>query len=76
LAELYGYVTGPSGYIAGGAEGLPTRGAMERLGDLQQAWSPLRSRLQEIIDKDLVAFNALLQRLGLGAIVVPRRTIM
>jgi hypothetical protein len=76
LAELYGYVTGPSGYIAGGAEGRPTRGAMERLGDLQQTWTPLRARLQEIIDRDLVAFNALLQRLGLGAIVVPRRTIM
>ena len=76
LAELYGYVTGPSGYIAGGAEGRPTRGAMERLTDLQQTWSPLSTRLQEIIDRDLVAFNALLQRLGLGAIVVPRRTIM
>jgi photosystem II stability/assembly factor-like uncharacterized protein len=76
LAELYGYVTGPGGYIAGGAEGRPTGGAMERLGDLQQTWAPLRARLQEIIDRDVVAFNALLQRLGLGAIVVPRRTIM
>jgi len=76
LAELYGYVTGPGGYIAGGAEGRPTRGAIERLGDLQQSWAPLRARLQEIIDRDLVAFNALLQRLGLGAIVVPRRTVM
>jgi hypothetical protein len=49
---------------------------MERLVDLQQTWTPLRTRLQEIIDRDLVAFNALLQRLGLGAIVVPRRAIM
>jgi hypothetical protein len=32
--------------------------------------------LQQIIDRDLVAFNALLQRLGLGALVVPRRTVM
>lgn len=76
LAELYGYVTGPSGYIAGGAEGRPTRGAMERLADLQQVWAPLRLQLQQIIDRDLVAFNALLQRLGLGAIVVPRRVVM
>jgi hypothetical protein len=76
LAELYGYVTGPSGYIAGGVEGRPTRGATERLADLQQTWSPLQTRLQEIITRDLAAFNALLQRLGLGAIVVPRKTVM
>jgi hypothetical protein len=76
FAELYGYVTGPSGYIAGGVEGRPTRGAMERMVDLQQIWAPLRGQLQQIIDRDLVALNALLQRLGLGALVVPRRTIM
>lgn len=76
LAELYGYVTGTGGYIAGGAEGRPTRGAMERLTDLQQTWAPLRARLQEVIDRDLPAFNALLQRLGLGALVVPRRTVI
>jgi photosystem II stability/assembly factor-like uncharacterized protein len=76
LAELYGALTGPSGYIAGGADGRPTRGAMERLADLQQTWAPLRAQLQQIIDRDLVAFNALLQRLGLGAIVAPRRVVM
>jgi hypothetical protein len=76
FAELYGYVTGPSGYIAGGAEGRPTRGATERLADLQRTWAPLRAQLQVIIDRDLAAFNALLQRLGLGAIVVPRRVVM
>ena len=76
LAELYGYVTGPSGYIAGGVEGRPTRGATERLADLQREWAPLRAQLQVIIDRDLAAFNALLQRLGLGAIVVPRRVVM
>jgi hypothetical protein len=76
LAELYGYVTGPSGYIAGGVEGRPTRGATERLADLQRTWAPLRAQLQVIIDRDLAAFNALLQRLGLGTIVVPRRIVM
>jgi hypothetical protein len=76
LAELYGYVTGPSGYIAGGVEGRPTRGATERLADLQREWAPLRAQPQQIIDRDLVALNALLQRLGLGALVAPRRTIM
>ncbi|HEX6316147.1 MAG TPA: hypothetical protein VFZ73_14855, partial [Gemmatimonadaceae bacterium] len=76
LAELYGFVTGPSGYIAGAGEGRPTRGAMERLTDLQQTWAPLRAQLQQVIDRDLAAFNALLQRLGLGAIVVPRRVVM
>jgi hypothetical protein len=43
---------------------------------LQQVWAPLRAQLQQIIDRDLVAFNALLQRLGLGALVVPRRTVV
>jgi hypothetical protein len=57
-------------------EGRPTRGATERLADLQRTWAPLRAQLQVIIDRDLAAFNALLQRLGLGAIVVPRRIIM
>lgn len=76
LAELYGFVTGPSGYIAGAGEGRPTRGAAERLADLQLVWAPLRARLQDIVDRDLVALNQLLQRLGLGALVVPRRAVM
>jgi hypothetical protein len=46
------------------------------MADLHRTWSPRRARLQEIIDRDLVALNALLQRLGLGTIVVPRRTVM
>jgi hypothetical protein len=37
-AELYGNVTGSNGYINGGVDGRPTRGASERLTALTQRW--------------------------------------
>jgi hypothetical protein len=46
------------------------------MADLSKDWAPVRARLQEVLDRDLPAFNALLQRLGLGAIVVPRKSVM
>ncbi|MFN8581190.1 MAG: hypothetical protein U0163_09470 [Gemmatimonadaceae bacterium] len=76
LAEIYGNVTGNDGYIHGGAEGRPTRGAYERMADVMKEWGPVAQRLQVILDKDVPAFNDLLKRLGLGAIVVPRKTVM
>jgi hypothetical protein len=76
LAELYGNVTGTDGYIHGGPEGRPTRGAYERMADVMKTWAPLQQRLQVILDRDVPAFNDLLKRLGLGAIVVPRKTVM
>ncbi|MFN8570776.1 MAG: hypothetical protein U0132_01890 [Gemmatimonadaceae bacterium] len=76
LAEIYGSVTGTDGYIHGGPEGRPTRGAYERMADVLKEWAPVAQRLQVILDKDVPAFNDLLKRLGLGAIVVPKKTVM
>ena len=76
LYELYGNLTGPNGYISGGAEGRPTRGAKQRLSDLVREWGPLDARLKAIIAKEVPAFNELLRRLGLGAIVLPTKTVM
>lgn len=76
LAEVYGFVTGTDGYIHGGPEGRPSAGAYERMADVLKEWAPVSRRLQLILDRDVPAFNQLLQRLGLGAIVVPRKTVM
>lgn len=76
LVELYGSITGTNGYIVGAGDGRPTRGATERLADLLREWAPLSARVRAIMAQDVPAFNALLQRLGLGAIVLPTRTIM
>ena len=78
LAELYGAITGIDGYIDGGPEGRPTKGSYERMADVMREWAPLSAKLQVILDKDVPAFNELLRRLGLGALVVPvpRKTVM
>lgn len=76
LVELYGYVTGTDGYISGGPEGRPSKGAYERMADVLKDWAPISQRLQVVLDRDVPAFNELLRRLGLGAIVVPRKTVM
>jgi hypothetical protein len=71
--ELYGFVTGPDGYISGGPEGRPTEGAYTRFEDLNQEWSELRQRLQTILRDDVEAFNRALERLGVPAVTVPDR---
>ncbi len=76
LVELYANVTGDDSYIYGGPEGRPTRGATERLGDVLREWAPLSAQLRTIIERDVPAFNELLRRLGLGAIVLPPRPVM
>ncbi len=77
LLELYGYVTGPDGYIGGGPEGRPSRGAAQRFTDLGREIAPVTGRLRTILDRDLAALNDLLRRLGLGAIIVPNiRAVM
>ena len=73
LIELYNYVTGPDGYIAGGAEGRPNPGAYERLGDLNQDWNVIRIQVQDILQNELRRFNALVEQLGLPAVVLPER---
>ncbi len=72
-AELYGFVTGTDGYIAGGPEGRPGKGAYERMADLDAKWAPLAARLNEVLQRDVEAFNAEARRLELGRIVLPAR---
>lgn len=76
LIELYTNLTGDDSYIYGGPEGRPTRGAMERTADVMRQWAPLSARLRTILEQDVPAFNELLRRLGLGAIVIPSKTVM
>ncbi|MEQ9400338.1 MAG: hypothetical protein RJQ04_14345 [Longimicrobiales bacterium] len=71
--ELYNYVTGPDGYIAGGPEGRPNPAAYSRLGDLNEDWNVIRVQVQDILQNELRRFNELVERLGLPAIVLPER---
>jgi len=75
-AELYGNLNGPNGYISGGAEGRPTRGAAERLTELSTRWERLRVVWQEVVTKDLPALNATAKGLNLGAIAIPQGTVV
>jgi hypothetical protein len=76
LMELYGFVTGSDGYIAGGPKGRPAPAAAARLADLGQALAPVSGRLRTILERDVAALNELLKRLGLGGIVLPRAPVM
>lgn len=69
--ELYNYVTGPDGYIAGGAEGRPTTAAYTRLEDVNIIWQSLKGELQTIFDTDLAAFNEAFQQVDVSKVNVP-----
>ena len=71
--ELYGRVTGTDGYISGGAEGAPHEGTLERLEDLLTEWEAVRVRYIDLLENELVRFNEAVERLGLPAVVLPRR---
>ena len=73
LAETYGNVTGTNGYIHGGPEGRPTEGAVQRSGELVNQWNPLVKRLEEVLSRDVAAFNAKVSSLGVAPIVLPRK---
>ncbi|MCE2953974.1 MAG: hypothetical protein LW840_09740 [Gemmatimonas sp.] len=75
-AELYGNLTGTNGYINGGVDGKPTRGAGERLQELNARWAVLRAQWTEILNTDIPALNAAASQLKLGAIALPARTII
>jgi photosystem II stability/assembly factor-like uncharacterized protein len=75
-AELYGNLTGTNGYIAGGPEGRPTRGATERLSALNVRWTALQQQWQEILARDVPALNAAARALELGVIAVPARAVV
>lgn len=69
--ELYGNLTGPHGYISGGAEGAATAGAMERYRELAVAWERLRQEWLTIVTRDVAAVNAAMAGLRLPAIQLP-----
>ncbi len=69
--ELYNNVTGPDGYIAGGAEGRPTAGAYERFEDLSAQWTAIRNQLDTLLASDLKAVNAAFEQLNLAPLSVP-----
>ena len=71
--ELYGRVTGSDGYISGGAEGAPQQGTMERLEHLLEEWDGVRGRYLDLLENELRRFNEAVERLGLPAVVLPRR---
>ena len=71
--ELYGRVTGTDGYIAGGADGAPHAGTLERLDDLLTEWEAVRVRYIDLLENELARFNEAVERLGLPAVVLPRR---
>jgi hypothetical protein len=60
------------GYGAGGTEGRPTAGAMERKRNLDALWTDTRSRLATALDEEVARFNAEVSRLGLSGIVMGR----
>ena len=71
--ELYGRVTGTDGYISGGAEGAAHPGTLERLEVLLTEWEAVRIRYIDLLENELVRFNEAVERLGLPAVVLPRR---
>ena len=71
--ELYGRITGTDGYISGGPEGAPHAGTLERLEDLLTDWETVRTRYIDLLENELVLFNQAVERLGLPAVVLPRR---
>lgn len=71
--ELYNYVTGPDGYIAGGPEGRPTEAAYRRLEDLNAEWATVRSRVERILTEEVARFNERVRALGLPAVVLSER---
>ena len=71
--ELYGRVTGSDGYISGGPEGAPHAGTMQRLEDLLVEWDAVRVRYLDLLENELRRFNEAVERLGLPAVVLPRR---
>jgi photosystem II stability/assembly factor-like uncharacterized protein len=73
LAELYGNVTGADGYISGGPEGRPTRGAYQRFEDLNREWAAIRAELRQVLDAEVPEFNRAAQQAGITPIVRPTR---
>lgn len=64
------YLNSGGGYGAGGAEGRPTAGGLERKADLDAVWREVRSSLEQALEAGVGAFNREVTRLGLEGIVI------
>lgn len=74
LEDEYGtllyYLNSGGGYGAGGAEGRPTAGALERKADLEASWAEIRTQLEPALASGVRAFNEEVTRLGMEGIVM------
>jgi hypothetical protein len=70
--SLFGHLNSGGGYGAGGTEGRPTAGAMERKRDLDAIWADTGARLEAALAEEVARFNAEVSRLGLAGIVTGR----
>jgi hypothetical protein len=70
FASVYGAVTGPDGYGAGGPDRQPTRGAIERTEDLEALWQTVAARLHAVLTERIADFNDLLQAAGVPGVVL------
>ena len=62
-------------YLAGSVDGsyMPvTNGVKQRLADLQQQWSVVQARIDNLLGAQITAFNTMLG--GKAAVIVPRPT--
>jgi hypothetical protein len=46
---------------------------VQRSGELVGQWNPLVKRLEEVLNRDVAAFNSKVQSLGVAPIVLPRK---
>ena len=70
-SSLLYHLNSGGGYGAGATDGRPTPGALERKRDLDAEWGVVRDRLEAVLAGELADFNAEVERLGLGGIVLP-----
>jgi photosystem II stability/assembly factor-like uncharacterized protein len=70
FASVYGAVTGPDGYGAGGPDRQPTRGAVERTQDLDMLWQSVAERLHAVLTDRIAEFKALMQEAGVPGVVL------
>ena len=70
FGSLSYHLNSGGGYGAGGTEGRPTVGAMEKKKELELVWAQLKSRIETALEAETAAFNAEVARLGLVGIVI------
>jgi len=72
-AQVFQAVTGPDGYIAGGPDRQPTRGAQDRTADLDLRWNEVAERLHAALTEGVAELNGAMQAAGVPGVVVQGR---